>query len=165
MRFFVCFQVRCDVHGGMNDIPPCWTLFLHEDIIARTLAYKLDLKTYRLNEIEVGREDTGRPTYKEVFGASWIPLPSLLLSSPNQGCRWHCAPNMDPIFFIPMVTVYRPEDCPGVEPYSAHQFPLINTLLSIPFSLLHTLPRLTSMAPSSKYHGDLVVMGREILSL
>ena len=48
------------------------TLFLHEDIIAKTLAYERDLKTYRLNEIQAGRGDPGRPTYDEVFGVSDI---------------------------------------------------------------------------------------------
>ena len=48
------------------------TLFLHEDIIAKTLAYERDLKRYRLNEIEAGRGDPGRPTYVEVFGVSDI---------------------------------------------------------------------------------------------
>lgn len=133
-----------------------WTLFLHEDIIAKTLAYERDLKTYRLNEIKAGRADPGRPTYDEVFG----------------GCkeilhRWHCAPIVcafGDVQTYPM-HIYTADDCPGIEPYSSNQIPPIKMLLSIPFSLLYSLPRLTSIVSSSKYHSDLVTMGQEIVSL
>jgi hypothetical protein len=145
---------------------------LHEDIIAKTLAYERHLKMYRLNEIEAGRVDPGRPTHDEVFGVSDIRILLLSFSSrPScQGCkknlhRWHCAPTAYPVETAPTYQIYKPADCPGVEPYSSNQFPPVNTLLSIPFSLLHNLPRLTSMASSSKYHSDLVTMGQEIVSL
>jgi hypothetical protein len=41
------------------------TLFLHEDIVARTLAYEVDLQKWRIAELEAGRCDPGRPTYHE----------------------------------------------------------------------------------------------------
>ena len=48
--------------------PPTSTLFLHEDVLARTLAYEMDLQTWRITELEAGRSDPGRPTYGEVSG-------------------------------------------------------------------------------------------------
>lgn len=44
------------------------TLFLHEDILARTLAYEQDLKQWRIAELEAGRGDPGRPAYQEAIG-------------------------------------------------------------------------------------------------
>jgi len=144
--------------------------------VAKTLAYERDLKTYRLNQVDAGRADPGRPTYDEVFGVSdiWILLPSFSLRPSCQGYkeslyRWHCAPTAYPVENVQTypTQIYKPVDCPGVEPYSSNQFPPINTLLSIPFSLLHNLPRLNSITSesSSKYHSDLVTMGQEIVSL
>ncbi|KIJ99675.1 hypothetical protein K443DRAFT_162441 [Laccaria amethystina LaAM-08-1] len=146
--------LRVDLYIGMDSPRTFRTLFLHEDIIAKTLAYERHLKMYRLNEIEAGRVDPGRPTHDEVFGGCKKNLH-----------RWHCAPTAYPVETAPTYQIYKPADCPGVEPYSSNQFPPVNTLLSIPFSLLHNLPRLTSMASSSKYHSDLVTMGQEIVSL
>jgi hypothetical protein len=50
----------------MNQCPPRSTLFLHEDIVVRTLAYERDLKQWRLDELEAGRGDPGRPSYEQV---------------------------------------------------------------------------------------------------
>ncbi len=50
-------------HFEMDSSPPIATLFLHEDLVARTLAFELDLKQWRLAEIEAGRGDPGRPNY------------------------------------------------------------------------------------------------------
>jgi len=65
-------EVRSDIHDAMDATPAVYTLFLHEDLIARTFAYERDLKAYRLNEIEAGRGDPGRPAYDEVFGVSGL---------------------------------------------------------------------------------------------
>ena len=62
-------KVKSDILEGMDATP---TLFLHEDLIARILPYERDLKVYRLNEIEPGRGDPGRPAYNEVFGVSGL---------------------------------------------------------------------------------------------
>jgi hypothetical protein len=53
----------------MDTNPPLATLFLHEDTIARTLSYELDLQQWRIAELNAGRGDPGRPTYEEVNGA------------------------------------------------------------------------------------------------
>jgi len=42
------------------------TIFLHEDILARTLAYEQDLQAWRCAELNAGRPDPGRPTYNDV---------------------------------------------------------------------------------------------------
>ena len=41
----------------------------------------------------------------------------------------------------------------------------METLLSIPFSLLHTLPRLSSIVPNHEYQRNLIAMGNHIISL
>ncbi|KAI0300276.1 hypothetical protein BC826DRAFT_992413 [Russula brevipes] len=61
--------------------------------------------------------------------------------------------------------VYNASDCPGVYPPSDNAFPIIRTLLSIPFSLLHTVPRLSAMLPQTQYQHELIAMGGEILFL
>ena len=52
----------------MDEKPPGLTLFLHEDTLARTLAYEQDLQRWRIAELEAGRGDPGRPSYDEVSG-------------------------------------------------------------------------------------------------
>jgi hypothetical protein len=49
----------------MEERPPRTTLFLHEDLLARTLSYEKDLKQWRTAEVEAGRGDPGRPPYEE----------------------------------------------------------------------------------------------------
>lgn len=61
---------------------------------------------------------------------------------------------------------YTHADCPGIcNPASQRNFPIIDTLLSIPFSLLHTMPRLASMFPISPYQQKLLQHGSEIIKL
>jgi hypothetical protein len=61
----------------MDSSPPIATLFLHEDLVARTLAFELDLRQWRLAEIEAGRGDPGRPNYLDAFSVSDILRPSV----------------------------------------------------------------------------------------
>ncbi len=65
----------------------------------------------------------------------------------------------------PVRPVYDPQDCPGIYPTSQNTFPIVDTLLSIPFSLLHNLPRLVGIVPLSVYQQQLVTMGLEIVNL
>ena len=51
------------------------------------------------------------------------------------------------------------------DPPSGPNFPVLNTILSIPFSLLHNLPRLTALAPLSTYQQNLAIMALEIEKL
>jgi len=61
--------------------------------------------------------------------------------------------------------MYVHQDCPGIDDSaSQNPFPIIDALLSIPFSLLHTLPRLSAIAPLSLYQQQLVTVGQEIVS-
>ena len=64
-------------HIEMDSSPPIATLFLHEDLVARTLAFELDLVQWRLAEIEAGRGDPGRPNYLDSFSVSDILGPSV----------------------------------------------------------------------------------------
>jgi hypothetical protein len=61
---------------------------------------------------------------------------------------------------------YSHNDCPGIDiPTNRNPFPVIDTLLSIPFSLLHNLPRLIAIVPISVQQQQLITMGSEILRL
>jgi hypothetical protein len=85
--------------------------------------------------------------------------------------RYHCSSTVHP--FVrnggddksQQFQVYYGKDCPGIDdPASLHNFPVIDTLLSIPFSLLHNLPRLCGIFPISSYQQRLIAMGFEILA-
>jgi hypothetical protein len=60
---------------------------------------------------------------------------------------------------------YNASDCPGIDPPSDSPLPIIRTLLSIPFTLLHNVPRLSGMVPRSQYQRDLLRMAEEIIYL
>jgi hypothetical protein len=77
--------------------------------------------------------------------------------------RWHS--HGSPFVNVVHRRIYDASDCPGVYPPSDNAFPIIRTLLSIPFSLLHTVPRLSAMLPRSQYQHELIAMGEEILFL
>jgi hypothetical protein len=57
-------------HTDIDCYPPYATLFLHEDILARTLAFEVELQKWRCAEMEAGRGDLGRPLYEDVFEVS-----------------------------------------------------------------------------------------------
>ena len=153
------------------------TLFLHEDILARTLAYEQDLRQWRISELEAGRSDPGRPKYEEVgnhcrpFGV--LPHQYLLQAfggTPNSTTQHRCHAGDGPIFFsrnegsdlVPNPQIHSYVDCPGFDNPTSLKH---NTLLSIPFSLLHNLPRLAGIAPISAHQRQLVAMGAEIVAL
>jgi len=86
---------------------PHMTLFLHEDIMARTLAYEQDLRQWRISELEAGRSDPGRPKYEEVgehfrsFGV--LPHHYLLQAfggTPNSITQHRCHAGDGFIFFL-----------------------------------------------------------------
>lgn len=54
-------------HACIDFMPARATLFLHEDLVARTLQFERELKDWRLAEIQAGRGDPGRPGYGHVF--------------------------------------------------------------------------------------------------
>jgi len=119
--------------------------------VAQTLAFELDVKQWRLAEIEAGRGDPGRPNYVDAF------------SMPFTEHRWHSRGS--PFINVDNERAYYARDCPGVRPPSGNACPTIRTLLSIPFSLLHTLPRLVAIVPRSQYQHELILMGEKIVFL
>jgi len=60
---------------------------------------------------------------------------------------------------------YDSRDCPGIDdPTSQNHFPIIDTLLSIPFSLLHNYPRLVNL-PFNSHREQLCAMSSQIIYL
>ncbi|KAK2462053.1 hypothetical protein APHAL10511_006516 [Amanita phalloides] len=139
-------------HSSMDSSPAELTLFLNEDTLARTLQFELELQQWRCMELQAGRPDPGRPGYEYVFGSFTVTKH-----------RYHSTSRV--IVRANSLQVYRAADCPGVYPSTENPFPEIDTLLSIPFSLLHTLPRLSSMVPRSEYQRDLILMAEHIVTL
>ena len=77
--------------------------------------------------------------------------------------RWHSCGLV--VVNLDEEKMYYARDCPGVYPPSDNTFPTIRTLLSIPFSLLHTVPRLSAIVPRSQHQHELITMAEEILFL
>lgn len=50
------------------------TLFLHEDVVAKTLQFERELMEWRSSEVQAGRGDPGRPSYEYVFLVSTFLL-------------------------------------------------------------------------------------------
>lgn len=169
--------MQAQFHVAGDERPTRATIFLHEDIIARTLAYELEVYQWRIDELKAGRGDPGRPTFQQVRSSSfihWQYLASPILQAfggmPITQHRYHAAFNMFPIsrnIGTPRNDkIYYHEDCPGIDDLtSINNFPVIDTLLSIPFSLLHTVPRLAGIVPLSVYQQQLITMGTEIIRL
>jgi len=82
--------------------------------------------------------------------------------------RYHAANNLERFLRLGDnpndYRTYQYTACPGID-NPADQFPVIDTLLSIPFSLIHTLPRLTGLVPPTIHQQQLVTMGYEIVRL
>jgi hypothetical protein len=62
-------------------------------------------------------------------------------------------------------TGFRKGQCPGIDPPHPNPFPVIDTLLSIPFSLLFNLPRLQGLISGSTFRLDLIKMATEVATL
>jgi hypothetical protein len=80
--------------------------------------------------------------------------------------RYHCATTHAPFSRKEGIDFdfYYAGDCPG-NPTSQTRFPIIDTLLSIPFSLLHNFPRLAAISPFDTHQQQLIAMGSEIMRL
>lgn len=63
------------------------------------------------------------------------------------------------------MTLFHKEQCPGIDPPHSDPFPVIDTLLSIPFSLLFNLPRLQGLTSGSTFRLDLIKMAMEVTTL
>ena len=70
INFIINLPVNVDIHSYMDCGIAGATIFLHEDLLVRTLVFELELQQWRRSELEAGREDPGRPEYIQVFGVS-----------------------------------------------------------------------------------------------
>ena len=57
-------------HAWFDAAIPSLTVFLHEDVLARMLAFELELAKLRLDSMAAGFGDPGRPSYESVFEVS-----------------------------------------------------------------------------------------------
>ncbi|KAJ6627407.1 hypothetical protein B0H10DRAFT_1994358 [Mycena sp. CBHHK59/15] len=161
----------------MVDAPiPDATLFPREDVLIRTLAYERDVQAYRLERLRSFCGDPGRPEYADGYpiiteAQSDPPVLNSNHFGPIIPHRFHCTSqeyilrvNQQGPSFSP--TLYSADACPGIPlGPSGLQFPVVDTLLSIPFSILHNLPRLQALQPYSPYQAQLVAIATEIILL
>ncbi|KAJ7280419.1 hypothetical protein C8J57DRAFT_125265 [Mycena rebaudengoi] len=171
---------RNEAHAGelRENVIPCRYHSFHcgeqtenllctKDLI-RAVAYEREVKALRLEWVRNGRGDPGRPDYVvgyplvDVDDASGPVLPHRLHSSGETGefaiVRYSRQGN---------ITTYQTYDVatmPG-EPGAADRYPVIRTLLSIPFSVLHNTPRLQSLFPRTPYQRVLLALANELISL
>lgn len=151
---------------------PQLTLFLHEDTLARMLAFELELAKQRLDSIASGHGDPGRPPYELVFEVdSYLLAPFCLtyilqtIDDPTHPgpISLHRCHSLQVLSRDEEEKFYKISQCPGIP--SDDPFPIIRTLLSLPFSLLHTTPRLASMLPRTEYQHNVLTMGLAIIRL
>lgn len=81
--------------------------------------------------------------------------------------RYHCLDRYHSFLRIEGNTsaVYSGQNCPGVDVNCQRPFPIINTLLSIPFSVLYNLPRLGALLPHNEHQYALYMMAAKIVQL
>ena len=91
IRFTIAFVLVCpNKHASMDTHPAYGTLFLHEDLLARTLAFEIELRRWRCAEIEAGRDDPGRPAYENVFQVSdYCMIHSAHVERHHSLAEWH----------------------------------------------------------------------------
>ncbi|KAJ7755435.1 hypothetical protein B0H16DRAFT_1540418 [Mycena metata] len=151
--------VDCSLHGRTDLGLPTLTLFPNEDILARTFEFELEVARTRQSEVDAGNKDPGRPPYVLGYGGTAVVE-----------CRAHMPQNLDFSYGITRyesptnISIYLPNSCPGIGT-SETPFPAMPTLLSIPFAVLHQLPRLQSMLPRSPYQNTLLRLATEITRL
>ena len=58
-------SVASDYNGHMEH--GVFSLFLHEDILARVYQYEMDVMIYRQARLKLGLGDPGRPPYEEAY--------------------------------------------------------------------------------------------------
>ncbi|KAJ7770587.1 hypothetical protein B0H16DRAFT_1881577 [Mycena metata] len=148
------------LHGRSNCGLPSLTLFPHEDTLARTLEYELEVAKIRQSEVDAGNADPGRPLYLSGYGGQT-----------GTPCRVHMPHHLSlgyAIFrFDPNdPRLYLPNACPGVGTSPIHMhFPIVSTLLSIPFAVMHQVPRLVSFSTLTPYQHAVLRVGVEIMRL
>ncbi|KAJ6498300.1 hypothetical protein DFH09DRAFT_1204064 [Mycena vulgaris] len=146
------------IHGRIDAGIPTGTLFPCEaDLV----------KAIRLHSIEAGCGDPGRPAYD-------VGYPVLPRVSPPDMSEWgpilrhrlHMRGRLD----LPRYTTvdsaaefWSTAEMPGVP--GARRFPVVDTLLSIPFSILHNAPRLAALHPMTEYQVKLLAIATEIMFL
>ncbi|KAJ7259483.1 hypothetical protein B0H12DRAFT_1108184 [Mycena haematopus] len=154
------------IHLARDQGVPTCTIFPHEDVLARVLDFEREVQDKRLDMIRRGEGDPGRPPYD-------VGYPTISESQETgKGSPDRWGPVLPHRFYsvisdsilIQGRGVYESDACPG-DPGSPHRFPVFNTLLSIPFSVLHNAPRLGAMFPMSSFQAQVLRRAYEIVEL
>ncbi|KAJ7149000.1 hypothetical protein C8R43DRAFT_952242 [Mycena crocata] len=130
------------------------------DVLAQALEYELELAA--LGQTNAKRPDPGRPPYsyplyflnklsQQACEGSTKGIVRMHTTSSESACEYHC-----------------PVQCPGINiagVYNCKPFPVIETLLSLPFALLHQVPRLSAIVPLSRYQSQVLELGLAIMKL
>ncbi|KAJ7213593.1 hypothetical protein GGX14DRAFT_445505 [Mycena pura] len=147
-------------HGRMDTGVPSLTLFPHEDILARTLEFELDVASIRQSEVNAGNADPGRPPYNIAYDG--LPVDCRVHMPCNREERSGINRYVDGTGWVN----YSPMQCPGIRvPGVTTPFPVIPTLLSVPFAVLHQVPRLASMSPLTAYQHNVLSVGLDVIRL
>ncbi|KAJ7174394.1 hypothetical protein C8R46DRAFT_1214605 [Mycena filopes] len=147
--------VSAELHEQSNRAVLTITAFPHEDVLARTsssTSWSLLGFASRL-EVDAGREASERLPYVDTYGVS----PSAKRLEFDDDALYRQSPDS---------MVYPPLACPGIGISTVkHTFPVMHTLLSLPFAVLHQMLRLTSMEPLTSYQSDVLRLAMEIARL
>ncbi|KAJ7292860.1 hypothetical protein C8J57DRAFT_1267330, partial [Mycena rebaudengoi] len=125
--------VSVELHARSNRGVPTLTLFPHvEDVLARSLEYELQIASPRCKQGAL-------PPYEVGYDGLHIDYRAHMPG--NRPSTWGIYRFEDRVH-------YSPIQCPGIRvPGGLQPFPVIHTLLSVPFVVLHQAPRLISMSP------------------
>ncbi|KAE9403770.1 hypothetical protein BT96DRAFT_1016803 [Gymnopus androsaceus JB14] len=148
-----------DYNGHMEH--GVFSLFLHEDVLARVYQYEMDVMMYRQARLKLGLGDPGRPPYEEAYPI----VTDMLKPGPFTDHRIHATFPIVRINDGRIPLIYDEHQMPGFGHINA--FPVLKTMLSIPFSILgniHRLVRMVSRA-GNLYHQDVLGLAQSIIAM
>ncbi|KAJ7709650.1 hypothetical protein B0H17DRAFT_232018 [Mycena rosella] len=167
------FPLISTVHQRADALLPTSTLFPCKKDLIKALAYEREVKALRLQWARSGRGDPGRPAYAVGYPlvddsnaasprpdhmSAWGPILSHRLHSTGKFAAIRYSDGSQ----IPQM--YQAASMPG-DPDATDRFPIIKTLLSIPFSVLHNTSRLQSLFPKTLYQHALIEIANELIYL
>ncbi|KAJ7831887.1 hypothetical protein B0H13DRAFT_2430424 [Mycena leptocephala] len=164
------------LHLRSDALIPTSTLFPCEEDLIRAVSYEREVKALRLQWVRSGRGDPGRPNYAVGYPSvdaidavsprpghmsPWGPILPHRLHSRGDFAIIRYQSNADG---SKTPQLYSTHSMPG-KPDSINRFPIIPTLLSLPFSVLHGTARLQGLFPKTIYQNHLIEIANELMLL